>query len=190
MASANARDASAAAAADAPLAALHRDLFCEANPIPVKWALAKMGRTGSGIRLPLAELGVNFHGRVEAALQQAGCIARNSSSASSGSFGWPSRKLLLQGHLFDQSLINQALDLIEKRGGDFEITAFSVQPNDQNSEFNFQRTSSVAMKVFAVDVPALDDITTRLRSLVEVLESAEGSLTEIPDEAEPAAVAA
>ena len=37
-------DAKAAAAADAPLASLHRDLFCEANPIPVKWAMARMGR--------------------------------------------------------------------------------------------------------------------------------------------------
>eukprot|EP00966_Prymnesium_polylepis_P035911 833226-Prymnesium_polylepis.1 len=44
MAAAAARDAVAAEAADSPLAALHRDLFCEANPIPVKWALAKMVR--------------------------------------------------------------------------------------------------------------------------------------------------
>jgi 4-hydroxy-tetrahydrodipicolinate synthase len=38
---------------DAGLAGLHRDLFLEANPIPVKWALAEMGRIGVGIRLPL-----------------------------------------------------------------------------------------------------------------------------------------
>ena len=49
------------------------------------------------------------------------------------SFGWPSRTLLLQGHLFDQGLINQALEIIEKRGGDFEILNFSVAPNDQVS---------------------------------------------------------
>ena len=37
-------------------AALHRDLFLEANPIPAKWALARMGLIGRGIRLPLTEL--------------------------------------------------------------------------------------------------------------------------------------
>ena len=88
--------------------------------------------------------------------------------------------MLLQGHLFDQSLINQALEIIEKRGGDFEIMSFSVAPNDQNSEFNFRRTSSVTLRVYGVDNAALDDIVARLEQLVQVLESAEGSLTEIP----------
>jgi len=178
-------------AADAALGALHRDLFCEANPIPVKWALHKMGKAPAGIRLPLATLGLDFHGRVEAALQQAHCLERvegDAGSGGGGSFGWPSRNLLLQGHLFDQSLINQALDIIEKCGGDFEITAFSVAPNDQNSEFNFRRTSSVGLKLFAVNGAALDDITKRLQLLCDVLENAEGSLTVVP-EAEAAAAA-
>jgi len=38
--------------------------------------------------------------------------------------------------------------------------------------------------VYAVDIAALDDITRRLRQLVEVLESAEGSLTEVPSDKE------
>lgn len=184
MATANAKDVAAAEAADRPLAALHRDLFCEANPIPIKWALAKMGRMPSGIRSPLAPLGDDYHGRVEAALQQAECLERVEGGSPGGSYGWPSRSFLLQGHLFDQSLINQALELIEKRGGDFAITAFSATPNDQNSEFNFKRTSSCSLTVYAVDIAALDDITRRLRQLVEVLESAEGSLTEVPSDKE------
>jgi len=184
MASGRAGDAAAALAADGPLMALHRDLFCEANPIPVKWALHKMGRMGEGIRSPLSPLGVAFQPRVAGALQQAGCIAsEEGASAAAGSVGWPSRDLLLQGHLFDQGLINQALDIIEKQNGDFEILAFSVQPNDQNSEFNFRRTSSVSLRVFGVDASALEDITRRLRALVEVLESAEGSLTVLPAKA-------
>ncbi|KAL1511467.1 hypothetical protein AB1Y20_006265 [Prymnesium parvum] len=182
MAAALSRDIVAAEAADMPLASLHRDLFCEANPIPVKWALAKMGKAPAGIRPPLSTLGVNFHRRVESALQQASCIERNETLEASGSYGWPSRELLLQGHLFDQNLINQALELIERRGGDFEITAFSVQPNDQNSEFNFKRTSSVGLRVFGVDSSMLDDIVSRLHTLVDVLESAEGRLTELPKE--------
>eukprot|EP00908_Phaeocystis_cordata_P015473 Transcript_26629.p3 GENE.Transcript_26629~~Transcript_26629.p3 ORF type:complete len:210 (-),score=123.89 Transcript_26629:164-793(-) len=179
MAAAAARDATAAEAADSKLQGLHRDLFCEANPIPVKWALSKMQRAPGGIRSPLAPLGLDFHGRVEGALQQAGCIERAAASDVANVDSWPSRDLLLQGHLFDQGLINQALEIIEKRGGDFVITAFSVQPNDQRSEynFNFRRTSSVQLKVFGVDVAALDDITERLQALVAVLESAEGSLT-------------
>ena len=181
MAAANAKDRTVAEGSDSALAALHRDLFCEANPIPVKWALAKMGKADGGIRSPLSPLGLDFHSRVEGALQQAGCIARTR-VGSSGSFGWPSRQILLQGHLFDQSLINQALEIIEKRGGDFEIISFSVAPNDQNSEFNFKRTSSVTLRVFGVDAYALDDIISRLQQLVDVLESAEGKLTEIPAE--------
>ena len=73
------------------------------------------------------------------------------------------------------------ISLIASTPGDFEITAFSVAPNDQNSEFNFKRTSSVALRVFGVDDSALDDIVCRLNALVDVLESAEGSLTVLPD---------
>lgn len=186
MAAANAGDQGAADDADAPLLALHRDLFCEANPIPVKWALSAMGKVADGIRSPLSPLGPDFHGRVEGALQKAGCLAKPEAAdgaAGTTSFGWPSRYLLLQGHLFDQGLINQALEIIEKRGGDFEILGFSVQPNDQNSEFNFKRTSSVELKVMAVDTESLDDLTQRLHQLVNVLESAEGSLTVVPEPA-------
>jgi len=183
MAAANAKDASAANAADSPLMALHRDLFCEANPIPVKWALERMGKGCGAIRLPLSVLAKSYHARVEGALQQAGCIERAPDTIiGGGSYSWPSRQLLLQGHLFDQGLINQALEIIEKRGGDFEILEFSVAPNDQRTEFNFRRTSSVAIRMYGVDVNALDDMTLRLQQLVDVLESAEGSLTQIPGE--------
>lgn len=41
---------------DAPLRGLHQSLFIESNPIPVKWAMHKMGKCGSGIRLPLTIL--------------------------------------------------------------------------------------------------------------------------------------
>jgi 4-hydroxy-tetrahydrodipicolinate synthase len=59
---------------DAPLAALHRDLFVEANPIPVKWALARMGLMGDGIRLPLTPLSAAAQPTVLAALRSAGCV--------------------------------------------------------------------------------------------------------------------
>ena len=61
----------AAARLDAPLAALHRDLFLEANPIPAKWALAQAGRIERGIRLPLTELSAVHQPAVLAALRQA-----------------------------------------------------------------------------------------------------------------------
>jgi 4-hydroxy-tetrahydrodipicolinate synthase len=44
----------------------------EANPVPVKWALLKMGKIPSGIRLPLVELNSKYHVKVLDALQQAG----------------------------------------------------------------------------------------------------------------------
>lgn len=53
------------------LMALHQDLFLEANPIPVKWALYDMGMIGTGIRLPLTVLSETHHGTIRAALKQA-----------------------------------------------------------------------------------------------------------------------
>ena len=54
------------------LLGLHRHLFVEANPIPVKWALAQMGLIGPGLRLPLTPLSPEFHPTVRAAMQDAG----------------------------------------------------------------------------------------------------------------------
>lgn len=67
-------DAKQAAALDQRMAALHRDLFLEANPIPVKWALHRMGLIDAGIRLPLTPLSEQYHEAVEAALRQAGAL--------------------------------------------------------------------------------------------------------------------
>ena len=57
------------------LLALHRQLFCEANPIPVKWACQQLGLIGGGIRLPLTPLSADCHERVRVALRQAGLLA-------------------------------------------------------------------------------------------------------------------
>ncbi|HTS23837.1 MAG TPA: 4-hydroxy-tetrahydrodipicolinate synthase [Casimicrobiaceae bacterium] len=53
---------------------LHRRLFLEANPIPVKWALAEMGWIKGELRLPLTPLAAQHHEAVRAALREAGCI--------------------------------------------------------------------------------------------------------------------
>jgi 4-hydroxy-tetrahydrodipicolinate synthase len=68
-------DAAAAERLDEPIAALHRDLFLEANPIPTKWALARMGMIESGIRLPLTELSAKHQPAVLAALSTAGVLS-------------------------------------------------------------------------------------------------------------------
>ena len=67
-------DHAAAEKLDAPLAALHRDLFIEANPIPTKWALVRMGLMGEGIRLPLTPLTTASQPAVLAALRAAGVL--------------------------------------------------------------------------------------------------------------------
>ena len=54
------------------LLGLHQHLFCEANPIPVKWAVQQMGLIKSGIRLPLTPLSPACHDRVRDAMRQAG----------------------------------------------------------------------------------------------------------------------
>jgi len=63
-----------AEAANAALEGLHRALFLEANPIPVKWALHEMGRIPAGIRLPLTPLAPQYHDAVRQALKQAGIL--------------------------------------------------------------------------------------------------------------------
>jgi 4-hydroxy-tetrahydrodipicolinate synthase len=68
------RDRARAAELDAPLAALHRDLFLEANPIPPKWALARMGLIQGGIRLPLVPLSPQHHATLTADLRAAGAL--------------------------------------------------------------------------------------------------------------------
>jgi len=60
-----------ASAVDKKLELLHHDLFLEANPVPVKWALHAMGKLDSGIRLPLVELDAQYHVKVLKALAQA-----------------------------------------------------------------------------------------------------------------------
>lgn len=57
---------------NARLAGLHNALFLEANPIPVKWALAEMGYIQSGIRLPLVTLNKAYHIPLREALRHAG----------------------------------------------------------------------------------------------------------------------
>ncbi len=69
---ARAGDAITARGINQKLLALHKDLFCEANPIPVKWAVARMGLIGDGIRLPLTGLMPQFYDKVRAAMRQAG----------------------------------------------------------------------------------------------------------------------
>jgi 4-hydroxy-tetrahydrodipicolinate synthase len=61
-----------ARAIDADLRALHQDLFVEANPIPVKWAVARMGLIGNAIRLPLVELAPMHQETVLRAMRAAG----------------------------------------------------------------------------------------------------------------------
>lgn len=67
-------DAETANALNRKLMALHERLFVESNPIPVKWALAKMGKIKTGLRLPLTELSAKYHDTVTDALKQAGVV--------------------------------------------------------------------------------------------------------------------
>jgi 4-hydroxy-tetrahydrodipicolinate synthase len=74
-AAALAGDVSKAREANNRLLPLHRDLFLEANPIPVKWAAQQMGLIQGGIRLPLTPLSAACHGPVREAMRHAGIRA-------------------------------------------------------------------------------------------------------------------
>ena len=68
-------DAQTARAINERLMGLHRNLFVEANPIPVKWALQQMGLIESGIRLPLTPLSPQYHETVRQAMRGAGVVS-------------------------------------------------------------------------------------------------------------------
>jgi 4-hydroxy-tetrahydrodipicolinate synthase len=74
VAAALAGDFERAQALDTPLAGLHRDLFLEANPIPVKWLLMQMGLVPAGIRLPLTPLAEDYRANVLSAARAAGTL--------------------------------------------------------------------------------------------------------------------
>jgi 4-hydroxy-tetrahydrodipicolinate synthase len=73
-AAARAGDAKKAADIDARLKELHKTLFVESSPIPVKWALAEMGRIPPGIRLPLTPLADEHHTILRTVLKGAGVL--------------------------------------------------------------------------------------------------------------------
>jgi len=75
-AAAFAADLAKAQALNNKLLGLHRHLFVEGNPIPVKWVLQEMGMVQSGIRLPLTPLSSSFHDLLRGAMEQAGIAAR------------------------------------------------------------------------------------------------------------------
>lgn len=67
-------DRETALAIDSKLIGLHKHLFIQSNPIPVKWALSEMGLIHKGIRLPLTWLTEDCFDAVRAAMQQAEVI--------------------------------------------------------------------------------------------------------------------
>ena len=67
-------DAAQAREINNKMLALHRDLFCEANPIPVKWAVQTLGHISGGIRLPLTPLSESLQPKVRDAMRQAGVL--------------------------------------------------------------------------------------------------------------------
>ena len=73
-AAAVAGDAQLAEQLNTKIANLHNILFCESNPIPVKWALHDMGLIGTGIRLPLTPLAEQYRAPLHEALADAGVI--------------------------------------------------------------------------------------------------------------------
>ncbi|HEY0721392.1 MAG TPA: 4-hydroxy-tetrahydrodipicolinate synthase [Gammaproteobacteria bacterium] len=73
-AAARAGDRATAAAINEKLMPLHKNLFVESNPIPVKWALYEMGLIPAGIRLPLTVLAEQYHDTIRQALKHAGAL--------------------------------------------------------------------------------------------------------------------
>jgi 4-hydroxy-tetrahydrodipicolinate synthase len=73
-AAALAKDIGLAGKLNSNLMPLHKALFVEANPIPVKWAVAELGWVAEGIRLPLTPLSEKYHETVKEAMKMSGVI--------------------------------------------------------------------------------------------------------------------
>ena len=73
-AAAMAGDAAGAMAIQRQLMPLHKNLFIESSPIPVKWAMARLGLCGPTLRLPLTPLSASCEPAVESALSAAGLL--------------------------------------------------------------------------------------------------------------------
>jgi 4-hydroxy-tetrahydrodipicolinate synthase len=67
-------DTAKAVAINDKLLPLHEKLFCEPNPVPVKWAMMQMGLIPAGIRLPLVSLAADYHETVRSALRESGVL--------------------------------------------------------------------------------------------------------------------
>lgn len=67
-------DSSTAESLNQKLMPLHKNLFAESNPIPVKWALHEMGLIAAGIRLPLTPLAEQHHETLRSAMKQTGVL--------------------------------------------------------------------------------------------------------------------
>lgn len=67
-------DATRAYELDRTLAGLHKKLFLESNPIPVKWAVHRLGLIGDGMRLPMTWMSEQYIPELEAAMEQAGVL--------------------------------------------------------------------------------------------------------------------
>lgn len=67
-------DARTASALHLKLLPLHKQLFCEPNPVPVKWALQRLGRCGGALRLPLLPASPGAQAQVEQALRDSGLL--------------------------------------------------------------------------------------------------------------------
>lgn len=68
------KDIALAGKLNSNLMPLHKALFVEANPIPVKWAAAQLGWIADGIRLPLTPLSEKYHETVKEAMKMSGVI--------------------------------------------------------------------------------------------------------------------
>lgn len=66
---------------------LHQKLFVEANPIPVKWAVARMGLIGDALRLPLTQLAASHHETVREAMREAGITTASGARTLEGMAG-------------------------------------------------------------------------------------------------------
>jgi 4-hydroxy-tetrahydrodipicolinate synthase len=73
-AAARAGDGATASGINDKLMALHKNLFLEANPIPVKWAVQQLGLIPEGIRLPLTPLSAEHHETIRQAMRLAGVL--------------------------------------------------------------------------------------------------------------------
>lgn len=114
--------------------------------------------------------------------QEKQAAATASLNASGSVPGGVASSIMLEGHLFDSGYINQALDLVEHLGDNFQVVHWDISANRKDRSTNLSRA---VVQVHAASAERMADIVSRLHMLAKVVPAAAARVTVLPNDPTP-----